>query len=174
MEIRNFSLMKKHLKMSSAKMAAILSRIDELTEQGNHWPRQWLGACSAPNHYLNHCGLIVSSPGTNTSENLIKRHFLKESAFGNDICKMLANLFRSHYVKNRSPKSTCRWWPRPFIYCDSQYHYSHCLAIMAISILFSYPAMTRYTLFLHVKFDEIFIVYTVYYNVIVHDMSRQW
>ena len=53
-----------------------------VADLGHHWWRQWLGACSAPSHYLNQCCLLsIGQIEINISENWIQRQiFIQENA----------------------------------------------------------------------------------------------
>ena len=46
----------------------------------------WLGACLSPCHYLNHCWSIINLRPVSFIQNL--KHFVKENAFENVVCKM--------------------------------------------------------------------------------------
>ena len=46
----------------------------------------WLGACRSPCHYLNHCWSIINLRPVSFIQNL--KHFVKENAFENVVCKM--------------------------------------------------------------------------------------
>ena len=63
-----------------------------VSELGQHWFRWWLGAYSAPSHYLNQCLNIVNwTLGTNFGEILIK---IRTFSFKNIHLKMLSAKWR--------------------------------------------------------------------------------
>ena len=69
---------------------------------GHHCFRQWLGACSAPSHYLNQCWNIVNWTLRNKLQWNLNRNsiiFIQENAFENVVWKMAAILTRPQCVK---------------------------------------------------------------------------
>ena len=59
-----------------------------VSKLSHHWFRKWLVACSAPNHYLNQCWLIVDlTPGTNSSESKYNK-FYTRNGWENVVCKI--------------------------------------------------------------------------------------
>ena len=76
-----------------------------LSELGQHWFRKWLVACSAPNHYLNQCCLIVNWTLRNKFQwnfNKNSEVFIHENSLENVICKMVNILSRGRWVINNS------------------------------------------------------------------------
>ena len=78
-----------------------------MRQQINHyWFRQWLGAWTAPSHYLNQCWNIVRNK---LQWNLDRNSyiFIQENASGNIVCEKAAILSRGRWVK---PIPLCRSW----------------------------------------------------------------
>ena len=68
----------------------------------HHWFSQWLGAFSAPSHYLNQCWLIINCTLRNKCEWSLKRNkdiFSQANVIETIVVNMAATLFRSQYVK---------------------------------------------------------------------------
>ena len=68
----------------------------------HHWFSQWLGAFSAPSHYLNQCWLIINCTLRNKCEWSLKRNkdiFSQANVIETTVVNMAATLFRSQYVK---------------------------------------------------------------------------
>ena len=65
-----------------------------ISESGQHWFRQWLGAWSAPNHYLNQCWILLIGPlGINFSEMAIEINtFWLKKCTWNVFCELAAIL----------------------------------------------------------------------------------
>ena len=64
-----------------------------VSELGQHWFRQCLGAKQAPSHYLNQCRLIVNWTLRNTFQCKLNRNcniFIQENAFENVVYEMTA------------------------------------------------------------------------------------
>ena len=74
-----------------------------ISEVGEHWFRQWLGAEQATSHYLNQCWFIVNWALRNTLQLKLNQNsniFIEENAFEN-VCKMVAILSsRGRWVKD--------------------------------------------------------------------------
>ena len=76
-----------------------------VTNLGHHWFTLWLVACSAPNHYLNQCCIVVNWTLTNKIQSNCVRNsniFIQENAFENVFWKMLAILSHPQCVKNEA------------------------------------------------------------------------
>ena len=73
-----------------------------ISESGQHWFRQWLGAWSAPNHYLNQCWILLIGPlGINFSEMAIEINtFWLKKCTWNVFCELAAILSRGRWVNN--------------------------------------------------------------------------
>ena len=68
-----------------------------------HWFREWLGACSAPNHYLNQCCIIVNwTLGNKLQSNCNRNYniFIQGNAF--DKCHLWNG---SHFAS-----ASMSWW----------------------------------------------------------------
>ena len=78
-----------------------------VSESGQHWFRWWLGAYSAPSHYLNQCLNIVNWTLRNKlwwNFNQNSNFFIQEYTFENVFCEMAAILSRGRSVNHPCPR----------------------------------------------------------------------
>ena len=81
-----------------------------VNELDQHWFRKWLGASSAPSHYLNQCWVIVNLTIRNKLKwnfNQNTKLFISKNASENIVCKMAAILPKGKWVNHVVTRLHC-------------------------------------------------------------------